>query len=284
MTSLEQRIAELSLPLEPQPTSTEPQLPRLEGIRAVVFDIYGTVLISGCGEISMASEGARGEAAEAAFATLGLETTIAGDEIVEYLHEAIRQSHMDSLAKNPEVEIRDIWRTVLKQLGLTLDTGAIERLAVEYECRVNPIWPMPGLAETFVALREAGVALGIVSNAQFFTPMAFVPITGKSLADWGFDPGLSVWSYEHREAKPGVFLYERCVEGLKARGIAPNETLFVGNDLRNDIWPAQQVGMRGALFAGDARSLRLREDDTEVAQIRPDAIVTDLRQLLKIVL
>lgn len=284
MTSLEQRIAELSSPLKPQPTGTEPHLPKLEGIRAVVFDIYGTVLISGCGEISMASEGARGDAMEAAFAAVGLETMIAGNKIVEHLHGAIRQSHTESDAKHPEVEIRDVWRSVLKQLGLAIDDDAIEQLAVEYECRVNPIWPMPGLAETFVALQEADIALGIVSNAQFFTPLAFKPLTNKSLADWGFVPDLSVWSYEQGEAKPGVFLYERCVEGLKAQEISPQETLFVGNDLRNDIWPAQQVGMRGALFAGDARSLRLREDDLEVAQVRADAIVTDLRQLLKVVL
>ncbi len=284
MTSLEQRIAELSLPLEPQATGVEPRLPKLTGIRAVVFDVYGTVLISGCGEISMASEGTRGEAARGAFAAAGLETTTAGNKIVDHLHEAIRQSHRDSEAKYPEVEIRDIWRTVLEQLGWRLEAPAIERLAIEYECRVNPIWPMPGLAETFSALQEADIALGIISNAQFFTPLAFEPLTGKSLEAWGFAPDLSIWSYEPGEAKPGVFLYERCVEGLKAQGIAANETLFVGNDLRNDIWPAQQVGMRGALFAGDARSLRLREDDPEVSPTRPDAVVTDLRQLLKIVL
>jgi putative hydrolase of the HAD superfamily len=37
--------------------------------------------------------------------------------------------------------------------------------------------------------------------------------------------------------------------------------------------------MKTVLFAGDQRSLRLREDRTEVAGLIPDAIITELRQL-----
>ena len=47
-----------------------------------------------------------------------------------------------------------------------------------------------------------------------------------------------------------------------------------------DIWPAAQVGYKTALFAGDGRSLRLREDDPNRAQYgQPDAIVTHLEQI-----
>ena len=62
-------------------------------------------------------------------------------------------------------------------------------------------------------------------------------------------------------------------------GISPEETLYVGNDKLNDIWPAAQLGLKTALFAGDQRSLRLREDDTRCSDLEPDLIITKLSQL-----
>ena len=43
-------------PLAPEPTGEDPVLPTLHGVRAVVFDVYGTMLVSGSGDISLASE------------------------------------------------------------------------------------------------------------------------------------------------------------------------------------------------------------------------------------
>ena len=42
-----------SQPLEPHPTGTAPQLRRLEHIKAAAFDIYGTLVISGVGDIGV---------------------------------------------------------------------------------------------------------------------------------------------------------------------------------------------------------------------------------------
>lgn len=41
-------------------------------------------------------------------------------------------------------------------------------------------------------------------------------------------------------------------------GIESSQTLYVGNDMLNDIYPAQQLGLKTAFFAGDQRSLRKR--------------------------
>ena len=40
------------------------------------------------------------------------------------------------------------------------------------------------------------------------------------------------------------------------------------------------TGMRTALFAGDARSLRMRETDPRVNGVDPDIVLTDLDQLI----
>ncbi|MEM1305249.1 MAG: HAD family hydrolase [Planctomycetota bacterium] len=292
-------IRRLSRPLDPQPTGVEPRLPKLDGIKVVVFDVYGTLIISGSGDISLTSGASHGDAAidawksitsgePGASATGGVQgcppvadahgSPSSGDALVAALRQAIQEEHAASPHEFPEVEIRDIWRS----LDGSLSDTQIARLAVEYECRVNPVWPMPGCGETLAALRDVGLPLGIVSNAQFFTPIAMEELLGDSLAGLGFEQSLCVWSYAHRQAKPGTFLYEQSAAALAERSIAPQQVLYVGNDMRNDVWPASRVGFRTALFAGDARSLRLREDDQQVAGVEPDAVLTDLRQILTV--
>ena len=76
-------------------------------------------------------------------------------------------------------------------------------------------------------------------------------------------------------------MFEAATAALKRRQIAPAETLYLGNDMLNDVYPAGKLGFRTALFAGDRRSLRRREDRREVAGIEPDLLITDLAQLLK---
>jgi len=64
-----------------------------------------------------------------------------------------------------------------------------------------------------------------------------------------------------------------------AHGINPQQPLYVGNDMLKDIWPAARLGCKTALFAGDRRSLRLREDDERCRELEPDLVVDDLSQL-----
>ncbi|MCL1812348.1 MAG: hypothetical protein FWG29_02365, partial [Treponema sp.] len=57
--------------------------------------------------------------------------------------------------------------------------------------------------------------------------------------------------------------------------------LYIGNDMKNDITGAAGEGFTTALFAGDRRSLRLREDDPACAGKRPDMVLRDLQTLEK---
>jgi putative hydrolase of the HAD superfamily len=49
-----------------------------------------------------------------------------------------------------------------------------------------------------------------------------------------------------------------------------------------DIWPATQLGFKTALFAGDGRSLRLREDDERCRAVQPDLVIDHLSQLAQL--
>jgi putative hydrolase of the HAD superfamily len=292
--SLVQRIRALSHPLRPQPTGVSPRLSRLEGLRAVLFDVYGTLLISASGDIAAGQGKSSAGAFRAALAQAGLR--VGTDDAVdgaELMVQAIHKAHVTRREEGieyPEVDMLEIWRQVLDALPPEVLAGAgvseeqIQRLAVEYECRVNPVWPMPGLKETLAALREQGVILGIVSNAQFYTPLLFEALLQATPEALGFAPTFCAWSYQVLEAKPSPQLFQRVLWALEAeQGIPAAHTLYVGNDRLKDIWPATQLGCKTALFAGDQRSLRLREQDNRCGSVTPSLVLTELRQLTEIV-
>ncbi len=277
-------IRRLSAPLAARPVAGAlPRLGPLDGVRGVLFDVYGTLLISAAGDIGAgsASREVRRTAMAAALRDAGIADagTAAGAahdalRLVTALEAAIRAQHAAIRERGleyPEVELRELWRRLLPGAG----TAAVERAAVSYECRVNPVWPMPGAAAAVAAL-QARVPVGIVSNAQFFTP----PVLAALLPELRIDPRLAVWSYAEREAKPSPRLFAAAAARMAHHcRLSPREVVMVGNDMRNDLLGAGSAGLRTALFAGDARSLRLRRDDPRCAAVHPDLVLTHLSQL-----
>lgn len=132
-------IRERSRPLAPQSVAVASRALAGPPVRAVLFDVYGTLLVSAAGDIGPASP---------------LSTLIAQQ------HAAARQRGVDW----PEVEIRALWRAA----GIA--ESEVERVAVEHELASNPVWPMPGFPAVPRALAERCV-VGVVSNAQFYTPL-----------------------------------------------------------------------------------------------------------------
>lgn len=273
--------------LAPRPTSMECRVTPVAGIRAVLFDVYGTMMISASGDIGSDAGDHKQQAFSELTAQYGLELRVSAGRAIDELEQAIRAEHArlrDEGVDYPEVEIREIWRETLARVATNSEVVEqhVDRFSVDFETRVNPTWPMPELGETLAGLREANVVLGIISNAQFFTPLLFPALVGESLTELGFDPELGYFSYEHRRAKPSIYLYEMAAKQLETRGIQASDVLYVGNDMLNDVTAAAAVGFRTALFAGDARSLRLRSEDERVSGVEADFIVTALPQLLPV--
>jgi putative hydrolase of the HAD superfamily len=273
-----QRIRRLSKPLDVQKTDVTPVLSPLPGIKAVLFDIYGTCFISGSGDIGVHSADPKVEALTESLREQGIDLPpdLAAPAL-ERFYELIHHRH-ENLKSNgtawPEIRILDIWEHWRREAGIHVN---VPQLAIDVECRINPVWPMPGLIHTLEQLQAAGIRLGIVSNAQVFTPCLFPALTRHTLDDLGFHAPGCVWSWTHQEAKPSTSLYKTALEAFP--GLKPAECLFVGNDMRNDILPAATLGMKTALFAGDKRSLRLRKEDPSVGELKPDLILTHLAQL-----
>lgn len=286
-------VVSIRRPMVPIETDIESELQTLSAIRAVVFDVYGTLVISGSGDVGSADtrdDGRAEKEAKVADAIAAAEIVLEPAEVptVAELHQQIQ--HLNEARRNeacpkPEVDIVEAWRVTLANRPAVFHanpTRSLVRLAAEYEARANPTWPMPGAAELLSRLNEEQRPMGIVSNAQVFTPSLVEDLLGdKSLAEGGFDLNLCVFSNRFRQAKPGPRLFDVLRAGLARRGIAPHEAIYVGNDMLNDVWAASQAGMKTAWFAGDARSCRQRQDDPRCRSLRPDVVLTNLMQLLQ---
>lgn len=266
------RLAMLHRPLAPKPTGLPPRLVPMPGLRAALFDVYGTLLCSASGDVDAAPGIPEADAMRAALETAGIAIAPAEAEtLATRLHAEIAREHTRLRAQGvawPEVRIEECWARLLPQ------DADIHGVAVEFEGRMNPVWPLPGVRRALDAVRSHGLLRGIVSNAQFYTPLtlAAFDVFGWPEA-WPGD--LCLWSFDLRRGKPDPSLFLQARRALDARGIRPRETLYIGNDLAKDIRPACKAGFRTALYAGDARSLRLHDGRPEEAEI----VLTDWGQL-----
>ena len=272
-------IAKHIIPLKPRPTGLK-RSGRLRGkVACVLFDVYGTLFVSASGDIGLSKQS---DLPQARIAQLLKQYDIKTPPatIREAFFDAIAAKHADLQQQGiafPEVEIDLIWMDVL---GID-DRQRARRFAVSYEWIVNPVYPMPHLKEMLSELKKKSLIIGIISNAQFYTPYLFEWLVGAQLSKLGFNSELVFFSYQHGQAKPSAYLFKLAAQKLQQMHIRPEGALYVGNDMRNDIYPAHEVGFQSALFAGDDRSLRLRKDDPRCRDLTADLVVTDLMQILK---
>ncbi|MFW5683487.1 MAG: HAD family hydrolase [Spirochaetota bacterium] len=311
-------IRSLSAPLTPEtpdlPSRFTPRLcaPLPRTPRAVLFDVYGTLLISGSGDVGAARrepsdtspERQRPRATPSPGAPAGGPSPFAiafaratGERIAPEIardgerayREEITASHERSIAagvRHPEVDIVDVWSRVLSRIGRSASLSRpvdVTRLAIAWETLTNPVWPMPHAADAIRALREARLPLGIVSNAQFYTPLLFPALFGADLTALGFDARLVVFSFREGRAKPDHSLFDRPLASLRERAIDSESTLYVGNDMRNDVHCAASAGCMTALFASDRRSFRPRSGDPQLEDLLPDTVIVSLDQLPSLV-
>lgn len=255
--------------------------------KAVLFDLYGTLFSSSAGgEPGLAKDGSEsstagrdGSEGEAAKILLEKELHAIGVEmdpaafaeevavrIVEFRHAALERH------PHPEIDIEGVVGSILGGA----EARAIRRLALLLEAWKNPCAPMPGALALIDRLGRRSIRLGIVSNAQFYTPLLFEALFGAPPRDSGFESILTVYSFDGGIAKPDRAVFARAAAPLLASAVEPGEILVVGNSAANDIAQAKALGFITALFAGDRRSFRPGPED---GGGRPDTLIDSLDRL-----
>lgn len=205
-------------------------------VRAVICDVYHTLLEVAPGPEDAAAQwrAAQGSSLEAFDA--------ACRAVVAQDHAARRAAGVPW----PEVD----WVSVARRADPALAEMAHEALAallqfhagLQRRCRA-----MPGAAAFLAELRQAGLALGIASNAQAYT-LGELAAAGLEVAAFADD--LCFWSFREGFSKPDPAVFHHLSTRLAARGIAPQEVLMIGDRLDNDVLPARAAGWQAWHFQG----------------------------------
>jgi len=241
---------------------------------AVLFDVYGT-LLARIGD-RHPHPAARERAVEALIRRHSLQTS--SSDLSANLVSAVDREHSALRARgnaSPEVAIESIWAGLFP--GRSRDE--LQAMIVEYELATHPVWPMPGCGPLLRRLRDLGVTLGIISNAQFYTPLFLHALLNANLEDLGFTADLCLFSWRFGTAKPDPGLFELARQKLQARGLSGEETAMVGNDAANDVAPAAKTGLMTVLAALDSRSFQ----PASRTSAQPDAVIRRLRSLERLV-
>jgi putative hydrolase of the HAD superfamily len=281
------QISKSNKPIKPREIAIDPVIKPLNNIRAVLFDVYGTMLVCRTSKIALSL--AKQKGLSLCFEHCGF--TDINEHTVEQaaflLARYVDWDHKTKQQKGiqyPEVDIREILERVLLQLrrerllGGDINNEIIEKFAVEYECIFNPVYPMPGLEKTLELLQKQ-FYLGIISNAQFYTSLSLSAFKETRWSE-DFKQDLCFWSWKYREAKPSFKLFDDAKQVLsKKYSIPVSQAVYIGNDMLNDILPAHKTGFKTILFAGDSNSLRLGAYETRLAGIKSDCVITSMPQL-----
>ncbi len=279
-----------SRPIQARPPEGAESRGQCPQVAAVFLDVYGTMVCSGVGDISLSED----QSEDGHFFDAVKESFADWESWVEQAkrsrfspsqayREIILEDHRQARVKGvpfPEVDIAVVWSRLLDEWSreAELETPtrpALMRAATVFECLSNPVWPYEGVFEFLASLRERGIPVGIVSNSQFYTPIMLEFFGGGRLEQLGIDTRISSWSYLERIGKPSSELFARAAARLmQHHGIDPSSALFIGNDMLKDMVASSQAGFRTALFAGDSRSLRLRREDRRCRDFEPDCVFT----------
>ena len=126
---------------------------------------------------------------------------------------------------------------------------------------------MPGAVETLETLRGQGYRIGLISNTIWPAELHI-----EDLAELGLLPYLEHMDFSGELGfwKPNPKIFQHAVAALD---VTPEESVFIGDNPREDILGAQGVGMR---------AVWIHSAEFPLGDVQPDAQIEALPELLPI--
>jgi FMN phosphatase YigB (HAD superfamily) len=208
---------------------------RVDGIRAVTYDCWATLLKDRDWEGAMAIR------AGALSRALGIDD----DEARQLLEEAWRR-HDEAWKQIETFGPGRMAAYCLESRGVDDDEAIADLTKTFEEASIEVgVDRVEGTAETMEDLRRAGIGIGLVCD----TGMTPSRVVRHLLEECGLIDYLEVecFSDEVGVPKPGNDIFAKALAGLGAR---PPEAIHIGDLKRTDIAGARDVGMHAARFRG----------------------------------
>ena len=291
-------------PPEVRAPKAKPHLVRMPQVRAVIWNLYGTLLNIFTGQLffehptKFVMDIALDKTVQE-FKMWGAMTRKPGQP-ADYMGEIYRRVLSDlRLApsvreKYPEIASEKIWEAIIKKLNQKdykydaafygLMNEYSRKIAYFFHASLQGTGCYAGAAQALEHVLQLGLKQGLIADAQCFS---FVQLQRGLVqqhcsvgADALFDRSLRSLSCEVGGRKPSERLFKHCLNHL---GLPPAQVLHIGARLPLDLAPAKKLGMRTALFAGDKESLQATPEQLKDPATRPDVLLTELGQIAEIV-
>ena len=190
------------------------------------------------------------------------------EEFVEVMFQRLAEGWQQSTGGHINLRAVDWIATSAADHALTLDEAALLEAARHYarSLRIG-LSATPGATDVLAALRERDYRMGLISNTIWPAELHL-----EDLAEFGILPYLdhTIFSGDFGMWKPSPQVFQHMMEILDVR---PEETVFVGDNPREDILGAQGVGIR---------AVWLRNHEFPLGDVHPDAIIETLPDLLTV--
>jgi hypothetical protein len=286
----------------PKRPKAKAHLRRLPEVRAVLWNVYGTLLAIPGGELLF-------EHPTPFVMSNALDKTIQEFKMwasmsrkpgqpAEYLGHLYSQLLAEQRVavgaeRRPEPAVDRLWEAVIKRLlqkDYQFDAGFYgslnefsRKVAYFFHASLQATAAQESAAVAFQHVADAGRMQGLLADGQCFTLVQLRRGLAAQDAAASLDdllaPDLRLLSYEVGVAKPSKRLFHSALAALEKRGVAAAEVLHVGSHLTRDLAPARRLGMRTALYAGDGGSLHATRAQLKDSATRPDVLMTDLSQI-----
>lgn len=294
-------------PPDSVPVNATPYLKPLPGIRAVVWSVYGTLLRISEGRLQF-------DDPQELRMQVALDKTVRefnmwhsmtrkpGEpwkQMYQQYKSLLEQKQMTSTRHKGdvvEVDVREIWRTIVSRLEkkeYTYDRGFFgdrdelaEKIAYFFHASLQGVEAAPHALTTLSAISQSGLTQALLDDGQSFTLAQMLRAFGEQGT---LPPPGDLFSFEcltlsflEGVRKPSNTLFRICADRLRHAGISPEETIYVGSRLRDDLAVAGGLGLRTVLYAADKTGFHATKEDVQSAELRPDRLITDLNQLREI--
>ncbi len=283
----------------------KPHLKRLPRVRAVTWNVYGTLLAVGGGDLVFqhANDFVMNVALDKTvqefkmWASMSRKPGQPADYMKIIYEQTLDEQRMAPPGeRHPETAADRLWETIVKKLfqkDYQFDAnfyGSLNeysrKVAFFFHASLQGTCAYPGAAAALRHVAGTGLAQGFLADAQCFTAVQLQ----RGLAaqepvnlDEAVPPDLRALSYELRGRKPSERLFRHSLQQLAKRGISPDQVLHVGSRVAQDLVPAKRMGMKTALFAGDRASLLATAEQLKEGPGRPDVLLSELSQITEVV-